>query len=309
MSEQIADEIIEQVFQAPQAARLVLANIRGSVQVRPGETGLIHVRAVNHAGGGEAQHTRVTISQDEDGCVRAETRFAEGGWSGFFLRRPSRVDYTVEVPPACSVALSGVSNSASLEGVQGDIQINTVSGEVQLSDLSGSLKIHSVSGDVHARRLSGLLEMDTVSGDAAFIDSQLDRLQASTVSGDLRFDTPLGAGPYTLKSVSGDVHLLVPAETACSLQSDSLSGKVHSDLPISRWQQGARHTSLELQGGGASLKHTSVSGDLYLGTPHQATPSAQAGEADEQDHLPVLERIERGELSVQEALELLGTKG
>lgn len=287
-------EILEQIFQVTQPARLVLSNIRGTVQVRPGAADVIHVRAVKHLQNGDAEHTEVSLSQDADGSVRAETRYSEG----VFLRRPSRVDYTVEVPTDCAVKLSGVSNAASIEGVQGEIQVSTISGDVQLAQLAGSLKVSSVSGNVRAERLSGALDLDTVSGDAALHDCQLESLRASAVSGDVQAHTPLSAGPYHFKSVSGDVSLFVPAETACTLQFDSLSGSVRSDLPITGRQKSIRRKVLQIQSGGVNVTHNSISGDLFVGAPLPPEPAPV-------DHMPVLERVERGELSVQEALEIM----
>lgn len=303
MNDLSASEVLEQVFQVSHPARLYLSNIRGSVQVRPGENGVIQVRAVKYTENGNAAHTQVMLSQDEDGSVRAETRFAEAGILG--QRRPCRVDYTVQVPPACSLHISGVSNSASIEGVQGDLTLSTISGDVQLGELSGALKISSVSGDGQASRLSGSLELDTVSGDVSFRDSQFESLQASTVSGDLQFHTALQAGPYKIKSVSGDVSLHLPAEAACTIQSDSLSGDVHCNLPVTSRKHSAHHKRLEVQGGGVIVTHSSVSGDLHVFAPQPASGNAGANEAASADHMPVLERVERGELSVQEALELL----
>jgi hypothetical protein len=324
----MAEETFEQVFSTPGAARLVLGNIRGSVEIRPGEPGQIHVRAVKHTDGIGAEQTEVIIGQDADGTVRAETRYREGGLL-FFLRWPCRVDYSVSVPAECTLDVSGVSDAVLVESVRGDIRVVTVSGSLTLRDLSGNLKIRSVSGRVLGERLAGPLEVETVSGGVNLSASQVTSLIASTVSGAVTLESTLGEGPYRFKSVSGPVRLIVPAEAACTVYSSSMTGRFTSSLPNTGMRVSSGGSRYQVQGGGPEVRHTSVSGDLWVGpnrgaspvdTVYSAEPAVSVDRAAAAEGLPpvppgvgprplsameILEQIENGQISVEEGLRKL----
>jgi hypothetical protein len=161
--------------------------------------------------------------------------------------------------------VSGVSDAALVEGVQGDIRVVTISGDLTLRDLSGVLKVRSVSGRVSGDRLAGALEVETVSGGIHLSACQVAALNANTVNGAVALESPLGEGPYRFKSVSGQVRLIVPAGTACTVLSSSMSGRFTSSLPNSGMRMSSGGSLYRIQGGGVEVRHTSVSGDLWVG--------------------------------------------
>ncbi len=310
----MSDETLQQVFTVSAPAKLRLGNIAGSVDIQPGESGVISVTAVKRAGKGDAEHTEVVMRQESDGAVVVETRWREGGWF-FFHMRPCNVDYTVRVPAACELDLDGVSNSASVQGLEGSLNCHTVSGNVSLEALKGSFKINSVSGDVCGQQLSGPLRLETVSGDVRLLDSQFDELKANTVSGNIILQTGLNAGPYRFETVSGDIRLTVPPDTRCSAELSTLSGHIATNLPsVTHRSNGFRRA--EIQGGGVRIKSHSVSGDVYVNSsepiqppappvaPAPAMPDVPA-QSQPVSRIEVLEGIERGEITVEEGLRLL----
>ena len=62
-------EIIEKLFTVSSPAQLDLSNIRGSVEVRPGEEGVIRVEATKDANSGDANRTEIDLSQKADGTA------------------------------------------------------------------------------------------------------------------------------------------------------------------------------------------------------------------------------------------------
>jgi hypothetical protein len=256
-------EQIEQTFQVSGAARLEVANIRGSVEVRSGADGTVRVAAVKHADG-DADRTEVEIRQEVDGAVKAVTRFPKDKWDWLRGSHPCRVDYIVTAPRRCSIKISGVSNEAKIEDFEGDFEISTVSGDLTLRGLSGPLRLHSVSGRVTGESLAGDLRLDTVSGEARLHNSDLPSIRAETVSGIMDFQTALGAGPYRFNSVSGAVRLRVPPETKCSLELRTVSGKISAKLPVTAKTHLHDTQLLDVQGGGVDVHMNSVSGWLAL---------------------------------------------
>jgi DUF4097 and DUF4098 domain-containing protein YvlB len=132
--------------------------------------------------------------------------------------------------------------------------------------------------------------------------SVLGTIKGKTVSGDMRISTPLADGPYDFKSVSGDVHLIMPPETRCSGELHSLSGNLASSFPSSGYSSNPGSKEVHIQGGGVKISLNSVSGDLSLdcdGTP--LTPDA-AKPTSSEERKAVLESVERGEMTVEQAL-------
>ena len=318
----MSQEVVEQTFSVSGRAKLVISNVRGSVVVRPGEPGTISIQAVKHTDSGN--RTEVRLSQDEDGTVRAEARHEEGVLGLMSFSKPMKVDFTASVPPDTDLKASVVSSGLVVTGLSGIVDLNGVSGNIELADLSGPLKIKTVSGDVSAARVTGNLNVDAVSGDVRLHDSQLGSAEVKTVSGDVHLQTPLGAGPYQFNTVSGDVRLVTQPDAACTAELSTISGRIVAAMPqTARRLRGASQT-LDIQGGGVRVYLRSVSGDLIMGTEAEITAQAapDAPEAPIPPAAPpapipptppapslttaeVLEKIERGEMSVEEGLKLI----
>jgi hypothetical protein len=277
------EEKIEQVFQVSQPARLVVKNIRGSVDIRVGEEGVIRVTAVKHPGGGDAESTEIKMSQSASGEVTVATHFPDGSWRWIFGLIPCRVDYTITAPRQCALEVKGVSNEAFVEGFEGEFsfhsvsgemtlrkltgptKVGTVSGAVGLEDIAGEFRLSTVSGRVKGRHITGTIHLDTVSGDVELEESKVPSAEATTVSGRMEIETPLGEGPYRFNSVSGRVSLKLPAETHCSAELHTISGNLQLDLPATSQSRGHGTQTAEVQGGGVKVYLSSVSGALSLG--------------------------------------------
>jgi DUF4097 and DUF4098 domain-containing protein YvlB len=275
-------ENIEKTFNVASPAHLILSNIRGSVQILPGEEDIIHITAIKDANTGDARRTEIELSQDPDGTVRVATRFPEGAWSWLFGSFPCQIDYVVQAPRKCSLKINAVSSKIHAEGFDGEFsfhsvsggmnlrnlsgpaKINTVSGDVELVELSADLHLTTVSGKVSGMRITGPVHLNTVSGKISLEESNLSSVDATTVSGKMVYETGFGTGPYRFNSVSGDVELLVPPETRCSAELHAISGKLFTKLPATSISQQNGNQTAEIQGGGVKVHLHSVSGNLSL---------------------------------------------
>ena len=260
----MSQETIEREFGVDVPARLLVTNIRGSVDVQPGEDGVVLVTAVKRLDTGDPDRTEIEIRQEEDGRVTVKTIYQENIWRLLGQQRPCKVDCTVRVPRACVLKASGVSSRTVVQGLEGEFDIETVSGRVILSDLSGSVKASSVSGRISGERLSGPTEFKSVSGKVALTESHLPTVTGSSVSGDFTLQTPLGKGPYRFKTVSGDVRLILPPETGCTVGFSSMSGRLKTSVPTMRSQRQRHKWYGELQGGGPEVHFNSMSGNLSV---------------------------------------------
>jgi hypothetical protein len=299
----MAQEQIKHVFNVPETPRVILSNIRGSVDIQTGEDDSILVTAIKHLDTGDDEHTEIFISQRADETVTVKTRYRAKSWFLSLGKHPCNVDYIIRVPLACSLNVSGVSNTAAIDGIGGEAMIDTISGSLALSDLTGGLNISSISGDIKGEALSGSLKLKTVSGDVDFSKSNFGKINGSTVSGDLDIQTQI-SGAYHFNSISGDICLIVPPDTNCLVKISSVSGEFVTALPSSHGQRRNGKGFCEIGSGGVNLNFDSVSGDLSLTTAGSApaTPQDELGPGSQDFRRNVLDRIDQGELSIQEAL-------
>jgi DUF4097 and DUF4098 domain-containing protein YvlB len=317
----MSQETINKTFNVATPARLTLSNIRGSVEILPGDDGTIQVAAVKHQKSGDPERTKITITQIDASHVSVKTDFRDG-WFGFARRKPCKVDYTVQVPKECWLKVSGVSNSTEIQGVKGELFIKSVSGEIRLNDLSGPLKINSVSGSITGNRVVGSLDFNTVSGKISLKGSHFTCIDGHTVSGKINLQTPLGQGPYQFDAVSGDVELTVPADTACTASIRSLSGRINTSLSTTNSHINGGNSRLEINSGGVEVRSKSVSGNLFLkpakdtsdtginapalsprSQEEHSSPPETLHVSSHENNMEILERIANGEISVDEALE------
>jgi Toastrack DUF4097 len=313
-------ETTEQFYSVNAPARLEIKNIRGSVTVRGVEgTNSIHITAIKHLDSGDPQRTEILVSQLPDGSVSVQTRYQESGWLLSLLGAhwPCKVDYTVEAPADCALHVDSVSNTALIEGLNGSLGLKSISGEIEVHRLGGSISLHSISGDIGGDQLTGALTVDTTSGRVRLDASNFSSLQANSISGALFFKTPLSAGPYSFKTVSGNIRLVVPAHSACNADFQSISGRFSSNLPSTGDQRQRGSQSAEVQGGDPMVKFNTVSGNASLESDGEATaqptaPSTPAPAAPEavtsQEALStreILDQIADGKLTVEEGLKLI----
>ncbi len=326
----MSDETIKNIYSVPTPARLSISNIRGSVTVQPGDSGVIELVAVKHGNFDSGKYS-LEMSQDADGSVRAETHTNELILG--FLSYPPRVDYTLRVPQGIHLDVSCISSSLSVGELEGVFKLKTISGDMQLANLKGPFKLNAVSGEISGSRLAGVLELGTVSGKVRLTESAFPTVDASTVSGELNLQTPISEGPYQFGSVSGSVRLLVPSDTHCNAELSTVSGSIRSSLPVTATRLGHGLKVTQIAGGGTMVRLKSVSGNLSFeaeGVPATPVQTSQASAAepippasppapvapvtpltpDSSSQAPlttaeILQRIERGEMTVDEAIKLM----
>jgi len=316
----MSDETIEKKFQVGSPARLIISNVRGSITIQPGDVGVIEVKALKH-GNSESAANVIEMIQDSDGTVRVETRSTESIFG--LLSHPPRVEYSVRVPQDIHLEASCVSSSLNVTGLSGAFKLKTISGDMDVSNLAGPIMLNAVSGDTTGSHLAGVLELGTVSGRVKLLQSDFPTADASTVSGDLILQTPIAAGPYAFSSVSGSVRMLVPPDTHCNAELSSVSGSIRSSLPVTTTSMGHGLKITQVGSGGSSVRLKSVSGSLTFeveglpatNIPANPTPASTAPQTPPTQPVTpppappstaeILERIERGEMSVDDAIKLM----
>jgi hypothetical protein len=134
---------------------------------------------------------------------------------------------------AGTLELDAVSGDARIEAVGAlDLHARTISGDLSVrAPRLGKAEIGTTSGDVRVDALlagPGPFGIETVSGDATIVGRMGLRIEARTVTGDMRSELPHrreagpgrkqlvvgdGAVPFTFRSVSGDLRVTTPRDS------------------------------------------------------------------------------------------------
>ncbi|MCE9685560.1 DUF4097 family beta strand repeat-containing protein [Shewanella sp. AS16] len=146
---------------------------------------------------------------------------------------------TIKVPRELNLTAEGVSADYRLSTLTGELNVALVSGNLSAERLDGHSRLRTVSGDIKSQALAGKSLLDTVSGEiiddastgeisyrlvSGDLDAKSDasHIDIEQVSGELRGQFPK-IERLTLKSVSGDSQLSLPAEIL-SASLESVSG-------------------------------------------------------------------------------------
>ena len=289
-------------FEVGSPAKLIVKNIRGQVELVPGEDDKIKIEVISHLGDGDPEYTEVYLEQEKDGTVRAEVRVPKSAFA-IFNRKPQRIDFKIEAPVQTDVRVKVVSGSIQARGLEGNLDFGTVSGGISLEDLSGRLDLDSVSGKITGARLKGRTFLSVVSGAIEMHECDFPSLKATTVSGKAEVQTKLGEGPYKLDAVSGSLLLVVPEDSGCVVEASAVSGRFYTDLAVSQSQVGRRKWNVRIGDGGPGVKMKTVSGKMRLLSSFEAQGTVP-GEVklSQTQHKDVLSRLSEGEITVEDAL-------
>ncbi len=244
-------------FEITGTPRLSLRLPAGEVRVVAGPAGVVTVRAR----GAENDLGRLTITGHGDAVTVEVERSGWGRWAA--------VDIEVAVGAAPEVRARLASAGLTLDTTVREVDLTTASGDLVAGavegrlvarlasgDLTaaaaGSLDVVGASGDVRVPEVHGEATVKTASGDIS-LGVVAGDLTVRTASGDVTVSRAEGSR-LDAKTVSGDVRLGVPPGRRYTVSLQALSGDVRTDFPVSG------------DGGGAPerLQVTTVSGDIRI---------------------------------------------
>lgn len=242
------------------------------------------------------------------------------GWFDRMLGSRGLVDLSVEVevPPSAEVRLETVSGDLTVEQLHGSQRYTTVSGDLYVTGAGGSLRVNTVSGDVTVRGERPIaFRSEAVSGDLSVAVPRLDALRTHGVSGDVEVEGELAAaGEFRSETVSGDV--TVGLLGGATFEVRGISTDISSDLDH-RIEGRLDRRRVVIGSGQPTYVFNSMSGDLSIRAPRRVArpaPSAATAAAPAlepaarglsgEEELAVLQALERGEISVEEATRRLG---
>lgn len=302
-------ETQEQTFDVGSPAKLVVKNIRGEVELTPGEDGLIKIEVITYPNDGNPDDTRIELNQDADGRVRAEVRMPDN-YFGIGRRKPIRVDFRIQAPMETDIKARNVSGPITARGFNGRMDLTTVSGCVHTEDLTGHLSLESVSGRVDGTGLKGEAEVKVVSGKIDLRECDFPSLDCTSVSGKATVQTAFGEGPYKLSAVSGSLLIVVPEGTSCDVDASAVSGRFYTDLDVRQSHSSKRRWQVQIGEGGPQVRMKTVSGKMRLLTSFNARGQVPnvvkvTPKQTREERKDILSRLQEGEINVDEAMKEL----
>jgi hypothetical protein len=247
-------------------------------------------------------------------------------------------DYYLKVPHNCNLTLRTSSGDLNVRDVTGTLLLQATSGDMTLERLGGNVLASSASGDIQINELEGKLGARSASGDVKVKRASVREVAVTSSSGDVSLELiTMPEREWEVKSVSGDVNLHLPPDAQLTAQVRTLSGDIHCGFPRSQVTynpgRGRGESTLEINGGGLAAQFSTVSGDLNVkpkgtaenrnGEGQYTTNLSRQAESPEgsditepegyaarrQAELDILQAVERGEITSQEAMERLSALG
>lgn len=253
--------------------RVYIANVSGLIEVSAWDRPEVHISGELGEGA-----ERLEVSGDAS-SLRIEVRMPRKS------SHAADTDLRVRVPAAAALSLEAVSADIVVQGIKGrlaastvsgdlslsvasaEVEASTVSGDLRLSGPAGNTVLNSISGDVSASGLSGELRLETVSGAVRVAGGAFTNLELKSISGDLDLDASLAPDARVVgETLSGQLHLRLPAATSATVALRSFSGEVQSRFGGGHPGDDDRRERLEfkLGDGRARVDLSSFSGDIMV---------------------------------------------
>jgi len=208
-----------------------LSNVNGDVKIVGWDRSEVRVDAVKTADTRERlDELKIEVEATSD-RVYVHTRYPQNSGSRGRNGRAA-VAYTISVPRTAKLGEVKLVNGAlTVDNVSGDIDASTVNGEINASGPGGNVDLSSVNG----------------------------RIQA-TLS---RIDP---ARSVELKTVKGEVRLVLPGNPSANIQASSVNGEITNDFGLTMVKSRVVGRRLEGQigGGGAAIELKTVNGKIAV---------------------------------------------
>lgn len=130
-----------------------------------------------------------------------------------------------------TVELASVSGQIELSGSPTRAEIESVSGDIRVDGHQTAIAAETVSGDVELRGVAKSVEAASVSGDVGISAAEVERAMFESVSGSVEFTGSLaGNARLDVETHSGNVTLVLPADTSATWEIETFSGNVNNDF-------------------------------------------------------------------------------
>lgn len=214
--------------------KIYIENMRGHVEIKAVKSPVFSVKGTLD----EKAEGFDLVSKD--GITRFVVKMPRTNYSWGDNGNKEGSQLVIEVPQGSALEFSGVNSSVSVTGVSGSSKIRTVNGAINAQQLSNEVELETVNGEIDSISNSGRISLTTVNGE---IDDEgsSGRLIAESVNGELNLKSSAkeievsvvnGEAELTLNgterldfsSVNGEISASIKNSKAPRINASSVSG-------------------------------------------------------------------------------------
>ncbi|OLT22282.1 hypothetical protein BJF78_07820 [Pseudonocardia sp. CNS-139] len=188
----------------PTGDRFTVDSETGDVTVVPSTDGQVHVHTVVRHGIG----TPDLVEESTPSGVRLDADCDDFGTSD------CSVAYTVELPPAFALTVSGAHGDVTARGLTGPVRVDRSTGDIALFDVTGPVDVTSRAGEITALGLRG------------------DTVQARSDTGDVRLELLEPPRSVVVGTEFGEVDVALPAGAAYRVSAWTRFGDRSVTVPV-----------------------------------------------------------------------------
>ncbi len=328
------EERIEQEFETGPQAEVTVENVNGPITVEGWDEARVHLDARRRG-----ERARVIFHHEGPRVeVRTEIEPRDRGLTGWWGREePAEVEYTLRVPRDTRLKLRNVHGPLRAAAFRGTLEAKSVDGPVQVFQVLGEVRAEATNGSVELTEVQGQAQAFTTNGSITLRQAQVNSVVAETVNGSIRIE-PLTVGcAVRARTVNGELTLSVPDGVAADLEANGVM--LRTSMDISHQSTTASRTTWRGRVGSgepsARVSFSTVNGHVRVTGPQGEVPAAVgqapalatvaaewregSAPASEQAPMPtavaaadrprdvmgILQAIERGDVSVEQGLEMM----
>lgn len=209
------------------------------------------------------------------------------GWENFldvfksFGQHSAKAEISVLVPRSVALTFGMVSASALISGLTTSARLSTVTGELQVEGVTGDLDLNSVSGEISVQSHTGAITAHTVSGDITAA-GQITKFSSDGVSGDVFVDAEAHCDKISTNTVSGSLTARLGADVGTRYVVNTVSGRLQLDNSVIKGTRGRGFSSTSEGDGNfyTDVFANSVSGNVSVIRRADAAPTDTEDDAD-----------------------------
>ncbi len=252
------------------ATRLDIDNSAGRISVTTWDRPEIRI---------QADHSRrsvIEIRRRNSGVISMGAESVRGGFAMI-------VDFDLTVPASLDLSFEGWSADVTIEGSNGEIDVETLEGDITILGGSGSVNVETISGEISIDGADGVVEansvaedirisnssgevyVETVGGSIIFEGMSATVIEAGSVGGRVSFEgTVVDGADYFFGSHGGTVIISIPEASNVSVTVATIHGNISSDFPgTPDLERGARN-SFTIGNGGANIEAETFGGRVLF---------------------------------------------
>ncbi len=190
----------------------------GGIDVRPGNSGTVHIRGMIKARGDmraaaieKVRYVEMNPPIERSGSLIRIGRIQDPSYQNI------SISYEIQVPSDTKLVSSTGSGNQQVEGLRNAVRAGTGSGSIVLSAIEGNVNAQTGSGGIDVRSITGSADLKTGSGS----------IRARELAGSVRAGTGSGNISLDLKTIEQGAFLEVDAQTGSgSIEVDGIYGSL-----------------------------------------------------------------------------------